>query len=245
MKWVKRILGIGILAFCVIGTIRFIKIESPMKSGKQSESAMVTTQEQEESKTQDLEKNDVWSKIASTYMEGAVCEEASAKVKHRNWIYQIHSAKITKNRNPKWDFVPKFEMYQYDKYENLINDYSYVAVDLTIQCEKDEALEHYQDLYLNSIGLGIFDENGMQVSAGEMRTAILGKKEQKNYFFYNLKDGEQLNTEVVFIIEDKFLTENNYYVIDITNGGIKQSLEDFVLMKLPMGVEKNETGSKK
>ena len=136
-------------------------------------------------------------------------------------------------------------MYQYDKYENLINDYSYVAVDLTIQCEKDEALEHYQDLYLNSIGLGIFDENGMQVSAGEMRTAILGKKEQKNYFFYNLKDGEQLNTEVVFIIEDKFLTENNYYVIDITNGGIKQSLEDFVLMKLPMGVEKNETGSKK
>ena len=46
MKWVKRILGIGILAFCVIGTIRFIKIESPMKSGKQSESAMVTTQEQ-------------------------------------------------------------------------------------------------------------------------------------------------------------------------------------------------------
>ena len=244
MKWLKGLLGVGVLGFCIVGTMRFIQLDNPSNNIVKSEEPETTTQTGEEMTSKKMGKSDIWNKIASSYMEGAVCEETSSKVRQEDWIYQVDSAKITKKRDPKWDFVPDYEEYQYDKDENLINEYSYVTIDLTIQCKRDTTLEHHYNLPLNSIWLGIFDKDGEMLSGGEMQTASLGKKESKSYFFYDLKEGETLQTTVVFIIEDEFLTEDNYYVMDINNPGVIQSLEDFDLIKLPLGVEKHETNSK-
>lgn len=244
MKWIRNIMIVFVLGVCLIGTLKFIPMDSLKQTAKKEE--VDTTTKQQETKTEDVNDNTaIWNKAASYYMEGAVCEETSSKVKHKDWIYKVHSAKITKKRDPKWDFVPDFDEYKYDKDENLINEYSYVAINLSIQYKKDPTLEHHVNFYLNSMWLGIFDEEGERVSGGEMRTAALGKEETQSYFFCDLKEGETLDTTVVFMIEDKFLSEDNYYILEVTGGSIKQSLEDFALIKLPLGVEKHETDSKK
>lgn len=243
MKWIKRILVAFVLGFCLIGTLKFIGLDTSSKPSLAKEQHETTIAKgQTETKKDDDEF--IWNKIASYYMNGAVCEDTSNKVKQKDWIYKVHAAKITKKRDPKWDFVPDWDEYEYDEEENLINDYSYVAVDLTIQCERDMSLEHHGELYLNSMWLGIFSPVGEEIGGGEMRTAALEKKEEKNYFFYDLKEGETLDTTVVFMIEDKFLSKDNYYILAIINGGVIQSLKDFALVKLPLGVEKNATNSK-
>ena len=48
MKWLKGLLGVGVLGFCIVGTMRFIQLDNPSNNIVKSEEPETTTQTGEE-----------------------------------------------------------------------------------------------------------------------------------------------------------------------------------------------------
>lgn len=181
------------------------------------------------------ENEDLWEKIAAHYIEGEKIYEVGEKVVYKGSEYQVLDAGITKKKHKKWDYVPDYAEYEYDKDFNLKNEYSYVYVKIKIHYI-DENMD--PELYLNTIGLNVFNDKGEIVEGSELETTSMGKKESKSYFRCIMDSEKPLETDLVYIIEDKELSEDNIFILNADKGGVKpQEKGDVCLLKLPLGVE--------
>lgn len=191
------------------------------------------------------EPEDIWDKIMKNYisslssmidvnhMKGAYVKSYKEEVRQDDWIYQIQGAYITKQKDKSWDFVPDSSRYVYDKENNLINDYSYVVIKIKI---KKVAKVMIGELYLNSMWLCIYNEEGEKVDGAEAATAALNKPDIGSYFACPLEVGEELETEVVYIMQDCYLLNENYYILDINNTGVTPfKAKDFSFVSIPLG----------
>ena len=262
-----------IICLCVLLIWRFVFYKENVTSqDKISEVATVVTEENisqteevslsqgEEATQNDIfsfydntEPEDIWDKIMKNYisnissvidvdrMEGASVKSYKEEVRQDDWIYQIQGAYITKQKDKNWDFVPDYPEYIYDGDNNLINDYSYVAIKIKV---KKVAKERIGELYLNSMWLKIYNEQGEKIDGEESATAALNKPQIGSYFACPLEIGEELETEVVYIAQDCYLSDKNYYILDINNTGVTPfETKDFSFVSLPLGqgVEHEET----
>lgn len=192
-----------------------------------------------------IESEDIWDKIMKNYississmidvtrMEGACVKSYKEEVRQDDWIYQVQEAYITKQRNETWDFVPDYPEYVYDENENLTNDYSYVVVKIKV---KKVVKERIGELYLNSMHLCIYDEEGERVNSSGINIAALNKPHIGSYFECPLEIGEEIETEIACVIQDCYLSDENYYILNINNTGVVPfETKDFSFISLPLG----------
>ncbi len=244
MKWIKYGLVALILVFFVFSMLKFIKgnpNRDEISLNIQPSTPPVSEKVNESGKDNKvLTKDETWDKIANSYIEDETINEPDENVLQDDWVYHINSASITKKYSKKWDAVPDYSIYQYDKNYNLINNYSYVVLNITVQCK--QVSDSINDFWLNALWLNIYDSNGNAIKSdySEMATASLGKPRIQSYFHNPLKKGESLTTDIVYIVADDILKKkDSYYVLSINNQNIKPSdPEDIGLIKIPLGVEK-------
>jgi len=178
---------------------------------------------------------DLWAKIAAYYIEGTEIYEVGEKAVYKGSEYQVLDVGITKKKHKKWDAVPDFTEYKYDKDFNLKNEYSYVYVKIKIHYIEENM---DPELYLNSIGLNVFNDKGEIVTGSELGTTSMGKKESKSYFRCIMDSEKPLETDLVYIVEDKELSKDNIFILSANRGGVKpQEKGDVCLLKLPLGIE--------
>lgn len=204
-----------------------------------------------------IEPEDVWSKIVKDYLsalegmdisqlEGLSVKDYREEVRQDDWLYTIQGAYITKKKDESWDFVPdSSSKYIYDKDGNLINEYSYIAIKLKVKRVDTNSIT---EVYLNSICLFVYNEQGEFLDSNITETAALNKPHIGSYFKCPLEIGEELETEIVFVMQDCNLLDENYYLIKINNRGVtpfKESDISMVSVPLGRGVEDEKTDSKK
>ncbi len=246
MRWIKYGLVTLVCVICIIGTIKFIKGDQGYEEVSKKTPAPTDTVSKKDPigttniDDETLTKDQVWGKIANSYIDGETINEASDTILQDAWTYHINSVKVTKEHGENWDAVPDYSMYQYDENFNLINDYSYLALNITIQYKDSSA--KVNDLWLNAMWLNIFNSNAGKVGSGyaEMATASLGKPKVQSYFHHPVQEGETLTTDIVYIVADEILENSElYYVLYINNQGINSvKPDDMGLIKIPLGVEK-------
>lgn len=243
MKWIKYGLVVLVLIFFVFSISKFIK-GNPNRDEKslniQPTASPISDKVTDNAEdTKGLTEDEIWDKIANSYIDGETINEPDENVLQDDWVYHINSANITKEYSKKWDAVPDYSMYQYDENYNLINDYSYVVLNITVQCKQVSA--SINDFWLNAMWLNIYDSNGNAVKSdySEMATASLGKPRIQSYFHNPLKKDESLTADIVYIVADDILkNKDSYYVLSINNQNIKPSdPKDIGLIKIPLGVE--------
>ncbi len=182
------------------------------------------------------QEKDIWEKIslrASGGVEGIEVHDYGIEVRQDDWVYVVKGAEISKTRKETWDFVPDYDKYEYDEQENLINEYSYVSVLVNITRVDTE---RHSEGYVNSIWLGIFDEDAERVGGGEVRTADLHNPHTSSYFCHAIELGESRDVEIVYVIEDCDLEEDNYYIVTVNNRGVAPQEPDHIsLVKIPLG----------
>lgn len=95
-----------------------------------------------------------------------------------------------------------------DEKGTILNEYSYLVVNVTIKNTKEIAKEYY----LNSISLQMYDDKGKDIYGP---SPLLNDKEidvekrEKDYFRYEFQPLEEREVTIVFIAEDKYLDYNN------------------------------------
>lgn len=242
MKYIKYIFAMIIVAVCLLCTAKFVLQNTKLNRDTKKQDISIKNTENKTKNSGDVFNEDIWSKIAKNYvfgMEGIVIHDFNETVLQDDWSYKIKDAYITKQRSPKWDSVPDWEMYQYDEKENLINEYSYLAVKIKITCNSKSKRGN---MYLNSIGLHCYNDNGDSVFSSELMSASLGKKDSKDYFQCPLKENESIETELVYIISDEAIGEKYYYLVEINNSNVMTGdATGFSLVKLPLGIEKSKS----
>lgn len=202
------------------------------------------------------ETEQIWEKIAMDnilalkelvdleQMKGLSVKSDKEEVRQDEWVFKIQGAYITKQKNEIWDFVPDGPGYVFDESGNLISDYSYVAIQLKV---KRVAVDLLDEMYLNSIWLRIYDGQGEHLDSAEAETAALNKPQISSYFRCPLAVGEEVETEIVYVVQDCYLSDENYYLIKIQNWGVTSSFEakDLSLIRVPLGrgVEDEKTDS--
>lgn len=78
----------------------------------------------------------------------------------------------------------------------------------------------------------VYNQTPEIVAGSEMVTAALDKKEDKDFFQYNMQEGETLTTDVVFVIEDQFVGDEFGYIIYINIAGGQTVPENIACIKL-------------
>ena len=239
--YVVRVCNMGVTSSYETKDFSFIKL--PLGQGVKEDTLS--------SETNDINSEDIWDKIIDDYvfslrelvdvsrLEGAYVKNYGEDIRQDDWIYHIQGAYITKQKNEKWDFTPEpFETCLYDENGNLINEYSYLVMKLKLK--RVERTHDWDEAFLNSITLWIYDEQGEKIELGYTRhaqTAALNKPHIGSYFKCPLEVGEELETEVVYVVQDCHLSDKNYYVVRVCNMGVTSSYEtkDFSFIKLPLG----------
>ncbi len=246
MRWIKYGLVTFVCVICLIGTIKFVKGNKGYEEISQNTPASTAPMSTEDSvntnnaENRILTRDQVWKKIASSYCDGETINEASDTVLQDAWTYHINSYKVTKEYAKNWDAVPDYSQYQYDENFNLTNAYSYLALNITVECENVNA--KVNDFWLNTMWLDIYNSNGDRVDTdydAEMATASLGKPKIQSYFHNPLKEGEALTTDIIYIIADDIVENRElYFVLLINNRGSNPLTPDDVgLIKIPLEVE--------
>lgn len=248
MKKIKAVVFLCVSLFFAIVVIDFIfkdNVQKNINEIKQGTEDIMEEKNKDASLEEDEEKNtiedtetaeDVWEKIASKHIEGAKIYDIGEKAAYDGLEYQVLEASITKKRRKQWDYVPDFPQYKYDKKDNLINEYSYVYIKIKICCGDNR---ERKELYLNNIGLHIYDKNGEKLGSNELCSAALGKRESKNYFQCFIDEEKALETELVYIMEDEWLGKGNIYILEADNRGVMpEKKEDICLLKVPVDIGK-------
>ena len=210
-------------------------IENVTQEEKSKDITVITNNNMIDTNLTEQEK-DIWEKISldcSGGIAGIEVHDYDIEVRQDDWVYVVKGAEISKTRKETWDFVPDYDKYEYDEQENLINEYSYVSVLVNITRVDTE---RHSEGYVNSIGLGIYNEQGERVGGGEAKTSDLGNPHTSSYFCHGIELGESRDVEIVYIIEDCDLEEDNYYIIEVDNRGVTPQAPDHIsLIRVPLG----------
>lgn len=186
--------------------------------------------------TEDV-KDDLWNKIRLN-CGGSVIAEMNETVKQDSWDYHVNSAYVTKQKG-QWE-NPDWNEYKFDEDGNLVNQYSFFVINITIDCISEPKTE----LYLNSMNLQVFGKEGECVMGYEMGTAELGKKMSRSFFKQELSVNEKLITNVVFIVEDEMLKADKYFLLSINNTGMgigSVNADDHSYIKISYKEDENES----
>jgi len=196
----------------------------------QSEESQVNETDKEiipNSKSKSEEEDVYWDKVKA-FCECAQMVEMEDTVTIGDWSYHVNSAEITKKKGD-WN-NPDWNRFEYDSDGNLINEYSFVKANITFHCLKKSE----RTFYLNLMTCHVYDKTPELVTGSEMVTAVLDKSEDKDFFEYDMQKGDTLTTDVVFIIEDKFVGEDYKYIAYINIAGGETVPEDIACIKLKL-----------
>ncbi|MFU0826831.1 MAG: hypothetical protein ACFWTJ_04705 [Lachnoclostridium sp.] len=189
----------------------FTKISEKENQGKES----AEKKSNDESNQKTISANDIEKDKISKYFYGVNVSDMKSTVMADGYQYKVNNVKVTKEKE---DFVKTdWPQVEYDSHGNIINDYSFVILDIDINFV--EEIYKGLDIYLNNMTLYAFNNNGDFENSYEVVSSNNGNDySQKNYFGINLEPGETLTRKIVFIVMDKEL-KNNQFVLLIDNHG--------------------------
>ena len=236
-KGLQIILILFILGICITGTFRLIVSKAGVEKRVESTSKIIENTEDDknmEKEKKETEKG-VWKKL-DEMENGCLIAEVNDMILQDNWRYHINEVEITKKKG-EWENEERDEC-KYDKDGNLENEYSFFKINITVKCVK----ECDRELALNSMQFLIMDKNGKDLYYSGPSTATLDKNvNAKDFFFVNLKKGESITTNIVAVVDDKYLSKDNYAALHINNTGMASQCikpSDHCYIKLPvMGEE--------
>ncbi|MDD6071574.1 MAG: hypothetical protein PUC12_12310 [Clostridiales bacterium] len=236
MKQIKKIILVLLLVVvCLVGILQFVFGGVDMK-GKNNVQKNNPSEVKNRKEPEGGESDDVWQEMAKKYL-GDIPDihvySPDETMRQDDWSYEIKNARVTKEKDPRWDSIPDYPEYEYDEDGNILNSYSFLSVGIRVLCEEKSP---NRELCLNSMYMAVFDETGEKVYTSEAATAALGKPFTKNYFYCSLEKGELLDTEIVYMMPDKYVKNNYYYLMIVNNHGVTPETGNEVgLMKIPIG----------
>ncbi len=232
-KIMVRVLGCIIMAVCIISVAKFILFDNKYRVSINNSNSEVNDfdNDKQQNKSDNGSSNDeVWNKIR-TECGGGIIADIDDTVIQDDWAYHVNSYRVTKEKgsweNPEWD------KYEFDNTGNLINEFSFIVINITVECKKKSDAE----FWLNCMTFLTFDTQGKNIGGSEMSTATIDKPMTKSFYRYNLELGDVLTTDIVFILDDNMISEENYYLLSINNTGISASHispEDHSYIKIPI-----------
>lgn len=124
-----------------------------------------------------------------------------------DYVFKVNSTRKTKERgnfsiNNKWSSI-----FEFDDYGNLIDDNSYLIVNLTIENTSSETKE----IYLNNYRVELFGEDE-SIALDSLECISASKTNEsvdKDYFKVELKPYEECNYDIIFPGKDDFFKYNN------------------------------------
>lgn len=251
MKCMKYMIATLVLGVCVVGTVKFIfgdRLEQKADIVKTIQKTEKETSMQKQEMKNTKEKSywdlvrDSFLKIDYSYLENEEkaqiqIHESNEEVSDINWIYNIEGAVITKKCSKEWKGMRDYGDFICDENGTILNAYSYVAIPIRITA--NDGIERDELLGLTNIILCAYDKNADEVYRDEIAAAnVNGPKTSKNLFLCSLSEGEQLKTELVYIVPDKYLTKDGGYFLKMNcTGGTVNEHGEVCLIKVPMGVE--------
>jgi len=241
-KIIVRILGCIVVVVCFISIIKFIFLDDKIMLTKENSShSEVIDSESEKQQNTDIVKNDengtsndeVWNKISSD-CGGSIIAEIDDTVMQDDWAYHVNSYHVTKEKG-NWENSDS-NIYKFDDDGNLVNKYSFIVINITVECKNKSDAE----FWLNGMTFLIYDANGKNVGGSEMNAAAIDKPMSKSFYLYNLELGDILTTDIIFVLEDNMISEKNNYLLSINNTGMASSNispEDHSNIRIPIKEE--------
>lgn len=146
-------------------------------------------------------------------------------------MFKVNSVEKTKERKqfpnpPDWDLIVK------DENGNLINDMSYVIVNVTIKNQK----ETERVFPLNSCWVNAIDDRNERYTYQCWMSSKLDDFDKKDYFEYTFQPKEEYTCDLVYIVEDERL-QNNNLIFDINISGVIGYDDDSRYIKLKLILE--------
>ncbi len=168
----------------------------------------------------------------SQYFYGVPISEQEDTVLADGYRYSVTKVEVTKKKgkfeHPDW---PEF---QFDSHGNLINDYTYVIVDIKIKYQEEVYKE--LDVYLNNLTLHVFDKDGKIINAYE---AVASDNpislEKKEHFKMKLNIGDEVTRKIVFIVKDADLKGEDFILHIDNHNGKGEHIEDQQCIQLNLG----------
>lgn len=240
-KIIVRIFGCIVVAVCVISIVKFVMLDNKVMETKEDNFPEAIDSDNEKQQNNDITNNnedvistdEVWDKISSD-CGGSIIAEVDDTIVQDDWAYHVNSYKVTKEKG-NWE-NPDWNIYKFGDEGNLVNEYSFVVINITIECKNKSDAE----LWLNCMTLLSFDANGKNIGGSEINAAAIDKPMTKSFYLYNLEQGDSLKTNIIFILNDNMISKNNHYLLSINNTGISSSNispEDHSYIRIPIEEE--------
>lgn len=121
-----------------------------------------------------------------------------------NFVYKVNSAIKTKKRG-NFPTPTRREKLSFDKEGNLIDDNSYVIVNLTIK----NVSEKTKELCFSDIRLSSLNDDGNFPSTECVSRSKLDEYGRSNYFIVKLNPKEEYNLDLAYADNDEFLENND------------------------------------
>ena len=228
--------GALVLFICMAGIILFaiglktVGTENGGKEKKNKVSKVIKTtngpDENKGNKDNNADSN-IWNRIRAN-VGGSLIAEMSDDMIQDDWLYHVNFVEVTKEKG-NWE-NPDWSQFSFDEKGNLINEYSFVKVNVTIKC-----MEKSEELWLNHLRLSVYNGNAEEAGGCELSTASLEKPMGKDFFYVDLKKDEEMTVDCIYIVEDDLLIKENYFLLSINNTGMsiaELSPEDHSYIKI-------------
>ncbi len=165
-------------------------------------------------------KNNVWSNKKETKENTEAKEEESLIVDNEleedktfeigedvltdDLIFKVNSVEKTKERK-QFPKPPNWERFVTDENGNLINNLSYIIINVTIKNNRETT----RMFPLNSCWLNVMDDKNQVYNYECIMSSKLEDFDKKDYFEYNFQPKEEYTCDLVYIVEDEILQYNN------------------------------------
>lgn len=136
--------------------------------------------------------------------------------------YRVNQVTLTKQQGD-WTDISGAEV-KLDSNKNIIGDATYVVVNVTVKKTADF------DFWWNSLSLAYFTDDNLNIGPLELVSASLFQTFDPNDPKYNdvyqsdMKVGDEVTTDLIYVVNDDEVEENTHFLIDINLGGA--NLED-------------------
>ncbi len=128
--------------------------------------------------------------------------------------FKVNSVEKTKEKK-QFPNPPDWEQFVTDENGNLINDMSYIIINVTIKNNK----EAERMFPLNSCWLDVIDNKNVVYNYECIMFSKLENFDKKDYFEYNFQPQEEYTCDLVYVVEDEKLQYNNQ-IFDINISGV-------------------------
>ena len=260
VRWImkqKKQYGLIVGLLILIGLATFILTKEQVSNHRQktTEVSQASDKQQEQIQVSATPKEDSVNCATDDYWK-AVLQEIITKdashLEHKEEIplfsmentiekegitYDFGEVKISKELPKECVLALDYGEQKIDKNGTITNGFSYVIFPVSIKNKnKQETTVGLNSIYIYCFGEDAKEKEGIEIAG--MKTKR--NERLKSFFIFDLEKGERLQTDLVYIVPDEFLTKKCGLVFSIDVTGVTpQCVADTCYIKIPIGRGEN------